>query len=66
VTTFSNGQPFLLPSARKVSNAMTSEDNTVSSEHTVLLMQMGQVEKLFLNPEMNDLICQTFVNNISP
>jgi hypothetical protein len=43
VTSFSDGQSFELPSARKVSNAMTSDDNRVSAEHTILVMQMGQV-----------------------
>jgi hypothetical protein len=44
VTSFSDGQSFELPSARKVSNAMTSDDNRVSAEHTILVMQMGQVK----------------------
>ncbi len=43
VATFSDGVPFELPSARKVSNTMTSDSNRISSEHTVLVMQMGQV-----------------------
>ena len=44
VKTFEDGVPFDLPSARKVSNIMTSPSNPVSGEHTVLVMQMGQVK----------------------
>jgi hypothetical protein len=48
VQTFEDGVPFDLPSARRVSNTMTSPSNTVSGEHTVLVMQMGQVRLLKL------------------
>ena len=43
VKTFDDGVAFELPSARRVSNIMTSPSNTVSGEHTVMVMQMGQV-----------------------
>ena len=44
VITSKNGIPFQLPSARKVSNTMTSPSNRLSAKHTVLVMQMGQVK----------------------
>ena len=46
VKTFDDGVAFELPSARRVSNIMTSPSNTVSGEHTVMVMQMGQVRTI--------------------
>jgi hypothetical protein len=43
VTQFADGVAFELPSARKVSMAMTSDSNAISGEHSALVMQMGQV-----------------------
>ncbi len=43
VRTAGNGLALALPSARQVSTAATSEENRLSSDHTVLVMQMGQV-----------------------
>ncbi len=61
--TFGNGVAFELPSARKISTTMTSKENPVSGEHTVLFMQMGQVYKQNLTqllmhtkgPSLNDV-----------